>query len=312
MKHEVWRLSAADGTGASTGVLVDDDDLTKLGMVVQRDGGVVLAGYVEAAVDLGGGTLPHGGGKDLAAFRLDSAGDHVWSGAWGDEATQEIDDVAGDACGTYVITEGESGVDLGIGTPSGRFVVRLDPDGVPDMFAPFEGPAADRVASHGSGYWAMAGTGYMASDFGGDTGQVDGWYVVLYDNDGGLAWVHRFGGYVNSEVQAVAFDALGNVYVAGNTTTADEDFDPGCGAAGAGGDALFLASFDGATGAPRWSALYPMDADNLNTMMAVASDGTVVLAGFMEHDLDLGGSVGTLTGANPTGRAPFMAAFAQP
>ena len=107
---------------------------------VAPDGGVVFAGAVPWAIDLGGGSLvpaAPGGPGDTFVARLDATGAHVWSAMFGDRNGSQPHGLALDAQGNVVIAGAFAGL-LPIGGDllsfTGDldvFVARLGPDGVP-------------------------------------------------------------------------------------------------------------------------------------------------------------------------------------
>lgn len=55
---------------------------------VQANGDVVLVGGFTGTVDFGGGDLTSAGARDIVLASYDAAGNHLWSGAYGDDADQ--------------------------------------------------------------------------------------------------------------------------------------------------------------------------------------------------------------------------------
>jgi hypothetical protein len=83
------RYTAGGAHAWSAGVGSTAADRTN-GASLDNHGGLLVAGYYSAAIDLGGGLLPFAGGTDGFVLKVDAAGTHAWSyrygGAGGDSA----------------------------------------------------------------------------------------------------------------------------------------------------------------------------------------------------------------------------------
>lgn len=83
---------------------------------IDPDGGVVAAGETNGAIDLGGGALDAGGGKDLALAKLAPDGAHVWSKLFGDDVDQTAPYITIAPGGDVLLAGSVAGsVDLGAG-----------------------------------------------------------------------------------------------------------------------------------------------------------------------------------------------------
>ncbi|MCA9623629.1 MAG: hypothetical protein KC731_31625, partial [Myxococcales bacterium] len=96
-------------------------------VAIAPGGDIVLTGTVYAAIDLGGGVLPHGGSGDMFVARYSSNGAHLWSHDFAASATQRAEAVHVDLNGDILISGALSGsFDFGDGPkPGGPFVAKL-------------------------------------------------------------------------------------------------------------------------------------------------------------------------------------------
>jgi hypothetical protein len=53
------------------------------GLAIDGDGNIVIVGYFDADMDLGGGELANAGGQDVYVVKLTRAGEHAWSYRFG-------------------------------------------------------------------------------------------------------------------------------------------------------------------------------------------------------------------------------------
>ena len=147
--------------------------------------------------------------------------------------------------------------------------------------------SASRIAITG----AFAGT----IDLGGGSlvsaGSTDG-YVAMFDRQGDHLWSKSFGDAQAQSAQAVALDAAGNVFVAGEVS-GTADF--GCGAVvSAGQSDVFVAKLS-PTGQCLWSKRFGDAGVQSLGGVAVDADGNVVLCGSLAGTVDFG--TGALTSA---------------
>lgn len=156
-------------------------------LAVDAAGAVVLSGYIEGAVDFGGGTLTSGGLRDHFVTKLDATGAHVWSkrfGAAGDDATQNL---ALDSAGNIVFTgHFEAAVDYGGGPLSSAglrdiVVAKLSPAGEhvwSRRFGDADSQSGQNVATDAMGHVYVFSDNPGTIDYGGglltsDSGSLD-------------------------------------------------------------------------------------------------------------------------------------------
>ncbi|WP_437320348.1 hypothetical protein [Sorangium sp. So ce385] len=195
-------------------------------------GGLFVGGSYFQNLDFGGGPLPqNNGGLGLARFES-GTGNHVWSKGFGDQYVKELEYVAVDGQGAVLISGTLGGTaDFG-GGPVGDaisgnavYVAKLDADGnhaftlyIDDGRASL---AAGGLAVDGEGNAAIAGTfdqsfnldpmsaPPLASKGGRDI------FFAKVGPKGGLLWQKAFGNSLYDAASQVAFDAAGNVFLAG-------------------------------------------------------------------------------------------------
>jgi hypothetical protein len=110
-------------------------------------------------------------------------------------------------------------------------------------------------------------------------------YVAKLKPEGDLVWARSFGGIGTEDGTAVQVDGAGNVYLYGS-------FEQGVafGAVNltsAGGKDVFLAKL-GPEGDVLWARSWGGPADDAQVSLAVAADGTIVVTGWTQGDVDVG------------------------
>lgn len=140
-----------------------------------NSGDVVVAGYANGSINLGGTTLTSQGGSDIYVAKLTAAGAHVWSAMYAGSNDQFSRDLDIDPVGNIVFTGyGFDSPDFGGGplpnaVSRDAFVVKLNPDGVHLWSRAYGGNFSQYghgIAVDATGH--VAATGYFSSsiDFG--------------------------------------------------------------------------------------------------------------------------------------------------
>ncbi len=106
-------------------------------------------------------------------------------------------------------------------------------------------------------------------------------------------WSKRFGGSLGDAGHAIAFDSSGNVYVVGKFMGAVSF---GGSTFSASGFDAFVASYDGTTGAHRWSRQIGGSSNDEGMSVTVDSSGNVYVSGFFGGTADFGGGAVTSSG----------------
>jgi|GEM_PF-3808370 len=241
-----------------------EDDFANA-VAVGEDGSIYVTGRTDSD-DFpvsGNAILAQFGGDDADAFvtKLSADGSEIlWSTYYGSESTDVGNDIAVNAAGEVYITgwtESENlpvdGFQTQYGGSVDCFVAKLNADGASLAYATYLGHGdedrCNSIAIDDSGAAYVAG--YSSSrDFpvtegslqGDNAGGRDAFVAKFAAAGGGRAWITFLGGAGDDTAHALAVDADGVVYVAGETSSADfpltDDADQNI---GGGGSDAFLA-----------------------------------------------------------------------
>jgi hypothetical protein len=113
-------------------------------------------------------------------------------------------------------------------------------------------------------------------------------YVAKLKPDGDLAWARSFGGIGTEDGTAVEIDGAGNVYLYGSFE--DTVAFGAVNLTSAGARDVFLAKLDPG-GNVLWARSFGGPADEAQVNLAVAADGTAVVTGWTQGDVDVGGGL---------------------
>ena len=240
-----------------------DDSSAQYGRAVAADGdgNIILSGYFQGTLDLGGGPLVSLAMDGFVA-KFNSAGDHLWSKNFPRAVAEEV---AVGPAGNVVV----AGIFLGMTNLGGGvimsaggsdiYMVELDAAGdhvwsrsFGDINAAQSTPS---VAMDASGAVVLAGNLIGTLDFGGGplTANLEqqNIFVARFDTDGGYLWSERFGDGMTQSLTGLALDSLENIVV----STSGGAIDFGDGLRGPGEVVARLAP----TGAHQWSAEHPLE-----------------------------------------------------
>ena len=271
-------------------------------VAVDAERNVFIAGSFQGAADFGGGALVSAGSADVFLAKFNADGVHQWSKRFGSAGADAGWALAVDPSGHVVLAGKFAGtVDFGGGPLvsaglANAFVAKYDSNGLHVWSRRLGGSnneTAYGVVVDASGSIIVTGEFDGTADFGGGPLVSAGWrdiFVVKYAADGSHQWSRRFGNSSADTGLAVAVDATGNVFVAGEFQLA---VDFGGGSLVAQGMDVFLAKY-AADGAHQWSQRFGDAVSSCLGMVADASGG-VVITGFFSESAEFGG--GTLTSA---------------
>ncbi len=198
--------------------------------VAAAPGGFVVLGRTTAAVDLGGGMLPHAGDVDIFVAKFNAFGVHQWSHAFGGAGTDEARGLCVDAEGR-VFVAGEFRETLSLGGEllssqgdADAFVLVLDADGGHLFSASFGDDAYQSARAVGDDTFdnvLLGGTFGGAISFGGELltsgGDDRDVFIAKLAVDG----THRFSravgnpGPTDQVVERIAHDGSGAGILAG-------------------------------------------------------------------------------------------------
>ena len=203
-------------------------DQTALGVAVDAQGNVLVAGSFHGTIDWGGGPLVSAGGSDIFLVKLDSAGKHVWSKRFGDAADQSATAVAVGATGDVWITGSVIGaVDFGGGASTSAdpladaYLAHFAPTGVHLYSTRFAAVSTQRgtalaVGSSGDLFFGGVFDGTMDLGCGPLASAGSGDIFVARLDSGGLCVVSkRFGDASAQELLTLSADSSNNVVIGG-------------------------------------------------------------------------------------------------
>ncbi|MFS8069925.1 MAG: hypothetical protein ACMG6S_26465 [Byssovorax sp.] len=194
-------------------------------------GNVLAVGTFEQTTDFGGGPLTKVDDPNYLdtwgfAMKLDAAGNHVFSRAFGgDKYSKRALDVATDPAGNAIVTGScDVSVDLGAGAvdcgPTGIFIAKYDGAGAlvwekhyTQTMSPYP---LIRVSADAQSNLLLWGNLYGQPDFGGGPLPLTGnLFLVKVDAAGGHLWSRSYEVTKYADADAVSVDAAGNVLVVG-------------------------------------------------------------------------------------------------
>jgi hypothetical protein len=215
------------------------------GVAVDSANNVLVVGTFQGTVDFGTGPVTSAGGTDIFVLKLDSAGNFVWLRTYGDAADQSVSDVATDSTNAVVFGGSFAGsVNFGGATHTATgvdlYLAKLDSAGT-FVWSLQDGAAGselvDDVDVDASGNVAATGHFDGAVSFGLGTTPATSpsdLFLVKVSSLGAPQWLRTYANGLAQAGSGVAFDATGNVVVAGFTTgTVNFGLGPHVGAGGA-------------------------------------------------------------------------------
>ena len=285
----------------------DAGDQTGLAITHDPTGNVILAGAFSGSLTFGNVTLTSAGMSDIFVAKLAPDGTPIWAKSFGDAKNQSARAVAADAQGNVIFVGQFVGtVNFGGGafTSVGpnfddTFLVKLGPQGNhlwSKKFGDINSQVPHGVAVSPAGDIAIVGDfqtnmtfDAIALDSAGDTDA----FVATFDSAGNAKWARGLGDLAAQSAHAVAFDAMGNVLVTGDTTGA---INFGMGAQSLNGTQASWAAKLSAAGTVTWGKLYGTSKATGEGIGADAT-GNIFLTGDHEGKIDFGaGAVDSVNG----------------
>lgn len=280
-------------------------------------GNVVVTGYFNGTVNLGGTSLTSAGSADVFVAKYSAAGAYIWSRRFGGSSSEFPFAVAIDSQGAVVVAGTFQGtVDFGGGPLTSAdgediFVAKYSAAGSHIWSQRFGGEGSDRalaVAIDNEDNVLVAGYFNDTVDFGGtpltNAGGADV-FVAKLGATGAHVWSQRFGNTLSDIAAGLAVDAQNNVVVVG-AFRGEVDF--GGGALVSAGDADGFVAKYGSTGGHLWSRRFGAALADSAVAVDIDSQDEVVIAGSFRDTVDLGGGLLVSTGAADTVVAKYSAA----
>jgi len=254
-------------------------------IAVDVGGNAVVAGTSDAT--WGSPVLPHSGGKEAFASKLDSSGALTWNTFLGESAADVAYAIAVDGSGNvYVAGYSEAYW----GAPARAYMGGMDAfaaklNGSGNMtWNTFLGGGGDdlgyAISVDGSGNVYVAGISYANwqgtnPPVRGYTGSVDAFAAQLNSSSGVLTWNTFLGGSGFDRGWAIAVDGSGNVYVAGDSDVSWQGTDPPVRGYKGSGDA-FAAQLNSSSGALAWNTFLGGSGGDEGRAIAVDWSGVYV------------------------------------
>lgn len=238
-------------------------------------GNVYTAGWTWGP--LGGA---YSGSSDIFLAKYNSVGTQVWIRQFGTSTIDEARSVSADKLGNVFIGGTSSG-GLSGGISSGvqdAFVSKYNSSGSlvwTRLFGTSMEDTTFSVSADGSGNVYAAG--YTSGSLDGSNLGSHDVFLRKYDASGGLLWAKQLGTSSYDDGHSVAFDGVGNVYVAGWTSGS-------LGGPNAGGYDAFLRKYD-AAGNLAWTRQLGTTFDDENFGVAADSSGAVYITGLTYGNL---------------------------
>ena len=200
---------------------------------VDVSGNVLIAGTFDGTIDLGGGPLTSGGGRDLFAAKFSSSGQHLWSKRFGGTSTEFVRGLAVDGAGDLVLTgQFLSSINFGGTTLTSAgyedvFLAKLSGATGGHIWSKRFGSSSTTDAGYGvavDGSGNVAITGYFAQtvDFGGGNLFAQGYdiFVAKYSSSGAYISARRLGDpamqFETQAGDAIAMSSGGSMYLLGH------------------------------------------------------------------------------------------------
>ena len=281
-------------------------DITSLaGLAADKDGNLFAAASLVNPYDFGTGTLTSQGGADLAIAKLDpSSGMAVWAKSFGDSADQMPTQLAVSksglvgVVGTFtgsltvkdtIVNSAPDPIDFIAGldsTGTGAWAKAVDTK-VGGLLAIAASPSQDAFAI--CGYTTGAATDLVTGATASSDGMEDILLAKLDALTGKVIWSRQIGGIGTQLCSTVVMDAGGNVFAAG---VYNQSIDFGSGALplvpGPDAAAVWVAKFDGTTGATGTAKSWGNASQQALKIMAIDKAGNLAIAGALKGTVAFG------------------------
>jgi uncharacterized delta-60 repeat protein len=171
-----------------------------------------------------GGSRGSGTNLDYSTIKYDPSGNVIWNSRYAGPGNGDDDayHIILDNSGNVYVT----GASTGEGTGYDYCVVKYNSSGVQQWAARYNGPANGNDEIYGIAVNSSTGDVYVTG-YSTGTGTLSDICTVKYNSSGVQQWVVRLNGTANDDDygNSMVMDALGNIYVTGGLTSADNDMD---------------------------------------------------------------------------------------
>jgi hypothetical protein len=236
------------------------------------------SGNIYVAGDTGSTGLT-AGSIDQTLVKYDSSGIEQWSKTWGGTGADYARALALDASGNIYVAGDTASSDRTAGL-SDQTLVKYNSSGVEQWSKTWGGDSTDiayALALDSSGNIYVAG--YTAS-----TGRTAGGTdhtLVKYDSSGVEQWSKTWGGTGFDAAYALALDASGNIYVAGDTASSDRS---------AGSSDQTLVKYD-SSGVEQWSKTWGGTGNERAYALTLDTSGNIYVVGYTDSSDRTAGGV---------------------
>jgi hypothetical protein len=272
-------------------------------VAIDAKGAIYIGGSVQGSIDFGDGkVLTSAGSDDAFVTKLDGDGNLVWAKLFGDASAQSVARLAltpagqivaaGQYAGTMTFDNGKMLTSAG---SDDVFVIKLDASGFTSQTRSFGGMGVEEVnglAVDSQGAVVITGRFTSATiDFGNgaltNAGGDDAFVAKLSPLGSGV-WSKAWGDATSQRGLSVAFAPNDEPIVTG-TMEGTVDFGNGPKQAPAMAESLYLTRLS-ADGNAVWSSVFGGPNSNAwGSWVAVAPSGRIVLSGWFNDQVDLGG-----------------------
>ncbi|MCY1072126.1 hypothetical protein OV090_45695 [Nannocystis sp. RBIL2] len=197
------------------------------GLALAPNGDILVTGSFRGQIDLGGGPFVSAGYEDVFLARLTSAGEHVWSHAFGSQGLDHGLRVASDGAGDVILAvQADAGIDFGDGVPGPDDSVHLAKFSSAGALLwrrtyTAKGLLGRSVAVDPADEVVFVGEFNKPVDFGGGLDSPlagNNVFVLKLDADGQFIWLRQNAGTPSGGkpfVTGVDIDAAGAIHLAG-------------------------------------------------------------------------------------------------
>ena len=278
-----------------------------VGLGIQKEGTIVIAGSFRNEVDFGGevGSITAEGESDIFIAKLEKNGDVIWEDHYGFSETELLNDLTIDSndaiylAGNFNKSVNFGGSELESAAVKDVFVCKLQADGShewSERYAISGSVKSVQIQIDNKDNLLITGSFVGSLDFGGDllestSESIQSIFFTKLNSDGDHKWSYRYGGNEDCSGTNIYIDPEDNIYLCGNyrdTINFGEDDFPV-----AVSDAAFVARFsdDDSQAEIIWSKQLPSSNQSFAFSITADSKNNLVLSGAFSGEINFGGNV---------------------